>query len=1156
MEKLGIPYRNKETPIVTSLADDTPTGYGNGMIRLETEAIEFTINGITDKQRINIMDLGESDMFIGHDWLARHNPMIDWKQQKLQGRTPAIKVANVRRSETKIQCTPRGGWIGEISPQRIARIHAKDPSKIGVIWIRKVAARTAPEPKLPEQRKDVKTLLTIPPEYEEFRSLFEENDETDLPDHQEWDHEIHLEEGAKLIPGRTYPLSADRQEALREYINKNLKRRFIQESKSKFAAPILFVPKKNGKLRLCVDYRMLNNATKKNRYPLPLIQELMEKLQGSRWFTKFDIRDGFHRIRIARGHEWKTAFRTRFGLYEYTVMPFGLTNAPATFQAVINSALHEYLDVFCTAYIDDVLIYSSGTLEEHKEHVRKVLKKLQERKLLLHPDKCEFHVTKTDYLGFVISREGISMDPKKLVAVRDWPVPKTVKEVQSFLGFANFYRKFIQGYSKTTAPLTEITKKEIGFHWKQEQQKAFDELKELFTTAPMLQMHDPRSPLRVETDASDYALGAVLTQKCDDGKWRPVFYHSRKFSGAELNYDVHDKELLAIIDSFEQWEAQLIGAKYQIEVYSDHQNLMSFTTTKKLNRRQVRWAETMANFDFKVYHRAGTLNGAADALSRRTDLRETDRPLAYDAVLKSEQDGTLCYNQPRLTKIAAVTELKDTWKERLGRYMKEIDGTPEADDIYLNDKEYDFLTQANEYRPYVPPELRIELIQDLHKSRMYGHPGTDEMVRRISNQYTMPNVRKLVKTAIGDCLACLKNKPKRHKPYGLLQPLEPPARPWISVTMDFIVKLPKSLEPGSARLCDSILVIVDRLTKASYFVPTEETITAEEMAYEVTKSLVAHHGLPEQFITDRGTLFTSKYWNTLLSTLGVKKKLSTSFHPQTDGQTERTNQTLEQYLRMYANQQQDNWVELLPTAQLAYNSTMSSTTGHSPHYANYGYEPTVHRDPKDVESLSVGANDKARLMKELHDLLRQNITKRNLTTAKSANKKRLEGPSFKEGDKVFLSRKNLKTKRPCNKLDQLRLGPFKVLEVRGPVNYKLQLPKNMRIHPVFHVSLLEPAPQNAELETEVELENDEYEVEEILDHQKFGRQQKYLVKWKNWPSSYNTWEPRTNLTNCPRLLTSFHQAQDAPRIRRAGSQKHSKSKDPAKDRKEYARETR
>ncbi|KAK1912648.1 hypothetical protein P3342_004584 [Pyrenophora teres f. teres] len=452
------------------------------------------------------------------------------------------------------------------------------------------------------------------------------------------------------------------------------------------------------------------------------------------------------------------------------------------------------------------------------------------------------------------------MNPKKIQTVQEWPIPKKVKDVQSFLGLANFYRKFIRNYSRITAPLTEITKKDVGFKWEKEHQEAFERLKQVFLEAPVLEMYDPRRKTRVETDASDYALGAVLSQQSEDGKWRPVFYHSRKFSGAELNYDVHDKELLGI------------------DVFSDHQNLTSFMTTKKLNRRQVRWAEMLSQFDFKITHRAGSLNGAADALSRRSDLREEGHKEPHDAVLKQMPDGSLKYNQPELARVAKlgqrVTTLQTQWQQKAASWQLDP-GSASHDDLLRNEKEYRNMIQKD--RTYVPPHMRKDLIMELHESPEYGHAGVEEMVRRLAKEFAIPRLRTEVQNILGNCLACHQNKPKRHKPYGLLQPLTPPQRPWISVTMDFIVKLPKSLEPGSARLCDTILVIVDRLTKAAKFIPTEESITAEECAYEVTKALISEHGIPEEFITDRDKLFTSKYWSTFLAKLGVKRSFRQAF---------------------------------------------------------------------------------------------------------------------------------------------------------------------------------------------------------------------------------------------------------------------------------------
>ena len=287
------------------------------------------------------------------------------------------------------------------------------------------------------------------------------------------------------------------------------------------------------------------------------------------------------------GEEWKTAFHTRYGHYEYTVMPFGLTNAPAMFQSLINAILRQYLDIFVTAYIDDVLVYTNGTLEEHRQHVKKILHALQEAGMRLHFDKSVFHVKEVEYLGSILTTEGICMDDTKITAVRDWPTPKNLKEVQSFLGFANFYRQFIKEYLRTAAPLTELTKKEETFTWRNSQERVFQELKEKFTSAPILASFDPGWWIIMETDASDQALGSCLCQPDAENCLHPVAYRSRKFSGPELRYDVHDKELLAIVNAFQEWRPYLEGVKYTVDVYSDHKNLAYFMMTKKLNRRQV-----------------------------------------------------------------------------------------------------------------------------------------------------------------------------------------------------------------------------------------------------------------------------------------------------------------------------------------------------------------------------------------------------------------------------------------------------------------------------------------------------------------------------------------------------------------------------------------
>ena len=284
---------------------------------------------------------------------------------------------------------------------------------------------------------------------------------------------------------------------------------------------------------------------------------------------------------MREGEEWKTTFQTRYGHYKYTVMPFGLTNAPATFQALINTTLCKYLDIFVTAYLDNILIYTKSTLKKHIQEVKKVSKALQETDIRLQPDKCKFHVKTVNFLGSIITTDGIEMDNEKVKVIREWPEPRNLKEVQAFLGFANFYQRFIQRYSKICTPLTKMTKKEQPFHWECEQREAFEKLKKKFILAPILASFNPERKIILKIDASDQALESCLSQPEAKERLHPVAYRSRKFSGPELNYDVHDKELPAIVDAFEKWRAYLEELRHPIVVHSDHKNLSYFTTTKK-----------------------------------------------------------------------------------------------------------------------------------------------------------------------------------------------------------------------------------------------------------------------------------------------------------------------------------------------------------------------------------------------------------------------------------------------------------------------------------------------------------------------------------------------------------------------------------------------
>ncbi len=1083
--------------------------YNNGLIDQETRPIHLRLGRHWEKLRLDVTEQPGSDIVLGIPWLRTANPMIDWTNE-----TIAFLGTGTTRLHPILK-PPQGVEIFVMTSEEM-REEFGGTNDAQVLWSREIQGG---------HPKDPATAI-IPKEYQEYKILFEEeSDQEALPKHQSWDHEIKLVDGKEPTKQSIYPLSAEKLDALRQYLEENMRKGFIRESQSPAGYPILFVPKSDGSLRLCVDYRALNNITIKNSYPLPLIAELQDRLQGAQWFTKFDIPGAFNRIRIKEGDEWKTAFRTRLGHFEYLVMPFGLTNAPATFQAFVNNVLRRYLDQFVIVYLDDILVYSK-TKEEHVQHVKKVLQALKEADLRIKPGKSEFHVQSVQFLGFIVTSQGLRMDPKKIEAVTTWPTPKSKVEVQSFLGFANFYRRFIEGYSRIASPLTDLTRKDIPFVWTEKAEKAFKKLKELFTSQPVLVMFEPGKPITLETDASDGAIGACISQPDDKGRLHPIAFHSRKLTGAELNYEIHDKELLAIVDSFKQWRVYLEGPRHQVQVYTDHKNLLYFTTTKVLNRRQVRWSEELSSYNFQIQYRKGSENSKADALSRRAD-HMADRPQVNQAILQENPDGSIVYNRQN----AATLRIDNRDLEK--RVKLELAKDSVAQDIIENIEDNADFEVTNGILTfqgliYVPTRCRQEVIDDHHKSMVHGHQGSDKTIERISRTYYFPKMRKQVEDIIRKCDVCIRTKHNRHKPYGLLKSPSTPDRAWKSIALDFIVKLPKSKERVTGTTYDSILVITDRLTKYGYFLPYKEATSAEDLAYTFLRTIVANHGLPDEIISDRDKLFTSKFWKSLVDQLGIHHKLSTAYHPQTDGQTERMNQTLEQYLRCYINYRQNDWVQLLPVAQLAFNSATTEVTSVSPFFANYGFEPETLKEPRGFAQLAQKATLQVGQLQLLQKELQKDIQFLSKRMALYANKKRVRGPTLKEGDKAYLLRRNIKTKRPSNKLDHTKLGPYRILETKGPVNYKLDLPTPMRIHPVFHICLLEPANADTPIQTEPpgidpESQNAEYEVEDILDQQDITGQPHWLVKWKGYDHTEDTWEPEKNLKNCQKLLRQFQQ---------------------------------
>jgi hypothetical protein len=506
----------------------------------------------------------------------------------------------------------------------------------------------------------------------------------------EYDHAIDVEEGAKIPNLPIYNLSGRELEILREYLDTARDKGWSRPSKSPVGAPILFVPKSDGTMRLCVDYRGLNKVTVKNRYPIPLVSEMLDRLSKAAIFSKLDLRDAYHRLRIREGDEWKTAFKTRYGHFEYLVMPFGLANAPATFQSYIHRALGGLVDRTCVVYLDDILIYS-GREEDHDAHVEQVLDRLVEWGLYAKASKCVFSTKSVEFLGFIVTPNGVVMDPIRVKTIKEWPEPEGYKDIQVFLGFANFYRRFIFNYSAIVRPLVDHmtaaqappedlnadgkpkkkapaksrkgpTKWHKPWSWPDDVRKAFEGLRQKFMEAPVLQHFDPTKPVMVMTDASDFAMAAILLQPASSElatnmHWKPVAFWSRKFTGPSLRWHTHDKELNAIVEAFRTWRHYLEHALSTIRVLSDHNNLRYFMTTKELSSKQARWAEELARFDFEVEYKPGPEN-PADGPSRRPDyakgLMVGEQQALRDAMLPTLQQKLRIWSL-RLTRASSAT---------------------------------------------------------------------------------------------------------------------------------------------------------------------------------------------------------------------------------------------------------------------------------------------------------------------------------------------------------------------------------------------------------------------------------------------------------------------------------------------------------------------
>eukprot|EP00253_Pinus_taeda_P016981 PITA_16981 len=839
----------------------------------------FTIAGQTVTADLNVLPLGSYDILIGMDWLEKHWSLVDCKtkiiyfrdplgnKQEMQGIKRPVQVRPITANQL-VKCVRKGCQIYAV---QVGYADSKNKTAI------------------------LNNILVI----QEFTDVFPE-EIPGLPPKRNIDFTIELVPGAAPVSRAPYRMSVPELTELKMQLQELLDKNYIRPSVSPWGAPMLFVKKKDGTFRMCIDYRQLNKLTIKNKYPLPRIDELFDQVKGATMFSKIDLRSGYHQIRIKDEDIAKTTFRTRYGHYEFVVLPFGLTNAPATFMCLMNNIFHQYLDRFVLIFIDDILVYSC-TIEEHQEHLRKVLQTLREHQLYAKLSKCDFFKEEVQYLGHVITKEGIVVDPEKIKAIMDWPVPKDVADVRSFMGLAGYYRRFVEGFSRVAFPITSLQKKRKTFHWTPNCQKSFEQLKHLLTTAPILRIADPDKDYVVCTDASKEGVGGVLMQ---EGK--VVAYESRKLKEHEQKYSAYDLELTAVIHALKMWRHYLVGRKFLL--LTDHHSLTNYFSQPTLNARQARWVDFLSGFDFEINHLQGKENRVADALSQKVQH-------LYEVSVSG-------WRSPILEMVKEASR-QDVNYQQLKLQLQQSDNVSNQPGYELDDAGMIHFKQ----RLYVPNQDKIKnlIMDEFHVSHYAGHPGYQKMMTAIRKDYFWPGMKKKIAEYLARCLECQQIKAEHQHPAGLLQPLPIPEWKWEIISMDFITGLPKTKKNN-----DSIMVVVDKLRKAAHFIPVQSTYKATQIAHVFMQNVFRLHGLPKTIISDRDVKFTSAFWRTLFADLGTQLNFSTAYHPQTDGQKERVNQVVEDMLRAYVMQQPTLWEEYLHLVEFAYNNGYHTSTQMSP----------------------------------------------------------------------------------------------------------------------------------------------------------------------------------------------------------------------------------
>ncbi len=778
--------------------------------------------------------------------------------------------------------------------------------------------------------------------YHDFLNVFDREKTMQLSSHRSYDHKIELESENQSSRSWLYLMSSYKLQKVKEYLEENLKKKFITLSKASFASSILFVEKKDDSLRFCVNYRKLNALIKRDRYSILLIDEVLARIQDSKYLTRLNIIVTFNKLCMSTESKNLITFVTFFDVYKYKVMLFELINEFAFFQHYINDVLFNCLHKFCQTYLNDILIYSK-ILKKHRIHVKEVLDKLRKVDLQIDIDKCEFKIQKTSFLELLIFINDLRMNSRKVDVIRNWKVLQSLTHVQIFIDFCNFYRRFIKNFSKIARSMIKLTWKDHFFEWTEICQTIFEELKQQMTTALVLKHFDLIRKAILKTNFSNYVNDEVLSQYDDEDILHSMIFYSKNMILAECNYEIYDKELLTIIRCLKHWRSELKCTDISIKIFIDHLNLKYFMIIKELTRRQTKWAEKLSKYNFKIIYQSEKQNLKVDVLIRMSDVKsiETndDRKLYQHQLLLSESKFELQSieadqeddqkSDSDLTQILLRSDSESEQESKANEdsieevisiqnqiivenrtnqlcidiraFMKQNRRT--CQDIDLNNCRVLDEVLWKDDRLWVFQSMIIWLIREAHDLSISDHSDMNWTLNLLRRSYCWSKMRTMIKRYIRNCYVCRRSKALRDRINELLKSLLIFEQRWQNISLDFIINLSESDENNA------ILTVIDRLSKKRHYIlcwSDDEEIFAEQTVKLLLTWIFRIHELSRSIVFDRDSQFISIVWKSLCLRLDIKVKLFTDYHLQTDDQTERANQNVKQYLWSYYSYMQDD----------------------------------------------------------------------------------------------------------------------------------------------------------------------------------------------------------------------------------------------------------